>query len=384
MLNTNKFCYMLVPLPPMRTTPISIYSGEYPTSTSLAYFNHVKYPFDTLPTVTSHIYPHYVVYDTGKKLAHFFGEDLNEPRLPDMPYDAWVKGLDMGSAYLGVLKDCHTLYSRWMAVQPPPSFLRKGPDVQKLDENEGGKSGSGNKRWRGPTDGRRSLRSKKRSRTDVNDSGGHSDVVLGSPGNIGSQQTFDNVLTPSDSVSCHNLLQYDDSDVGNTVGVGDRNDGIDSEASILSFSFSVGIEAWRQSVRVAGVEGHVQKQVEDTNAEDERAVGRGAASLPSTENSTPSESIATVDHVRVAGEEPEGHVQKQVEDANAEDKCAVGRGAASPPSTENSAPSITMVDVGANIGPKDRGHCRGRSELEKHGLVQGSYNLCQAARGCGI
>ena len=111
MLNTNKFCYRLIPLPPMRTTPISIYSGEYPTSTSLANFNHVKYPFDTLPTVTSHIYPHYIVYDTGKKLAHFFGEDLDEPCLPDMPYDTWVKGLDMGSAYLGVLKDCHALYS---------------------------------------------------------------------------------------------------------------------------------------------------------------------------------------------------------------------------------------------------------------------------------
>jgi hypothetical protein len=72
--------------------------------------------------------------------------------------------------------------------------------------------------------------------------------VLGSPGNIGSQQTFDNVLTPSDSVSCHNLLQYDDSNVGNTVRVGDRNDGINSEASISSFSFSVGIEAWHQSI----------------------------------------------------------------------------------------------------------------------------------------
>jgi uncharacterized hydantoinase/oxoprolinase family protein len=100
-----------------------------------------------------------------------------------------------------------------------------------------------------------------------------------------------------------------------------------------------------------------------TNVEDECAVGRGAVSLPSTENSTPS--IATVDYVQVAGIEPEGHVQKQVEDTNAEDKCAVGRGAASPLSTENSAPSIMMVDVGANIGPKDGGHCRGRSKLER-------------------
>ena len=187
-----------------------------------------------------------------------------------------------------------------MVIQPPPSFLGKGPDIQQLDENEDGESGNSNKGWRGPSDGRRSLSSKKRSWTD--DSGRHSDIVLGSPGNIGSQQAFNNALTPFDSISCHNLLQYNDSNVGNTVGVGDKNDDIDSEASISSLSFSVGIKTWCQSMWVAGVEGHVQKQVEDTNVEDECAVGRGAASLPST---------------------------------------------------KNSAPSITMVDVGATIGPKD-------------------------------
>jgi hypothetical protein len=300
MLDQNKFRYKFIPLPPMRKNPISVYSGGYPTSTSLADFKHIQYPFRTLQTVTSHIYPHYVVYDVGKKLEHFFGKNLSYPLLPDMSYDTWIDELDMGSAVFGVLNDCHTLYSRWMAIQPPPSFLGKGPDIQKSDENEDGESGNSNKRWRGPSDGRRSLSSKKRSRTDG--SGGRSDIVLGSPGNIGSQRAFNNALTPFDSVSCHNLLQYDDSDVGNTVGVGDKNDDINSEASISSLSFSMGIETWRQSVWVAGVEGHVQKQVEDTNAEDECAVGRGAASLPST---------------------------------------------------KNSAPSITMVDVGATIGPKD-------------------------------
>lgn len=324
-LNGNKFRYMLVPLPPMRTTPISLYSGEYPTSISLADFNHIKYPFDTLPTVNSHIYPHYVVYDAGKKLTHYFGEDLNKPLLPDMPYDTWITGLDMGSAYLGFVNDCYTLYSRWMAVQPPPSFLRKSPVIQ--DENEDGNSGNSNRRWR-PSDGRRS---KKRSRTDGSDSGGHGDIVLGNPGNItySSQQTSDNALIPSDSVSCHNLLHYNDGEVENAVSVGDKNDDADSEVSISSFSFSVGIETWRRSVQMASVGKHVWKQAEDANADDGFAVGRssGAASLPSTESST------------------------------------------------------TMVDVGANIELKDTMDVITEDpSLEEHGLVKRSCNLRQAAR----
>ena len=72
----------------MRKNPISVYSGGYPTSTSLADFEHIQYPFHTLPAVTSHIYPHYIMYDVGKKLEHFFGKNLSYP----LPH-SWEKGL---------------------------------------------------------------------------------------------------------------------------------------------------------------------------------------------------------------------------------------------------------------------------------------------------
>ncbi|KAG6807886.1 hypothetical protein H0H92_006112 [Tricholoma furcatifolium] len=71
------------------------------------------YPFSTLPIITSHVRPHYVIYDLGKKLAkHAFGKDEFEHML----------GRENGST---ISFACLRIYRQWMDTKLPETF--KGP-----------------------------------------------------------------------------------------------------------------------------------------------------------------------------------------------------------------------------------------------------------------
>jgi hypothetical protein len=53
------------------------------------------YPSNQLPVIQSHVYPHYVIYDLGKKLQHFFGKEIDQELIPELSFETWVKGLNL-------------------------------------------------------------------------------------------------------------------------------------------------------------------------------------------------------------------------------------------------------------------------------------------------
>ncbi|KAM6496663.1 hypothetical protein JOM56_007136, partial [Amanita muscaria] len=62
------FRYKFIPLPPMEGTAVEFYNGDYTTEPTSSNSSLHFYPFNQLPIVESHVYPHYVIYNLGEKL----------------------------------------------------------------------------------------------------------------------------------------------------------------------------------------------------------------------------------------------------------------------------------------------------------------------------
>ncbi|KAF8235033.1 hypothetical protein L208DRAFT_792671 [Tricholoma matsutake] len=114
----------------MEGTAVEFYNGDYTTQPTSSDTSLHFYPFDQLPIVESHVYPHYVIYNLGEKLRHLFGDDLDQSPIPELTFPTFAMQLNTFYASLN-LTTCYQLYKRWMGCSVPTWFIQgKGHDEQ--------------------------------------------------------------------------------------------------------------------------------------------------------------------------------------------------------------------------------------------------------------
>lgn len=106
-----------------------------------------RYPYSKLANINLHIYPHYIIYHTGKKISSHIGDEnltaetarnLYRIEAPSELFDILVKVLD--------------IYRAWMSVNVPPHFKKgKSKSTKARKDKDPGGSGAGTQN--GPHDG---------------------------------------------------------------------------------------------------------------------------------------------------------------------------------------------------------------------------------------
>ena len=95
------------------------------------------YPFSELPLLKSHLYPHFVVYDAGEKLATHTVPDSNKiPRLPGSLFDEAEQRLPGASTLLPFIL---RLYTSWTSLQQLSSIsqnVTKATPDPRIDQAE--------------------------------------------------------------------------------------------------------------------------------------------------------------------------------------------------------------------------------------------------------
>ncbi|KAG6809714.1 hypothetical protein H0H92_015035 [Tricholoma furcatifolium] len=91
------------------------------------------YPFSTLPVITSHVRPHYVVYDLGKKLTK---HAIQANKIKNL-----IPGRKDGTT---ILSTCLNLFEGWMKVEPPNIFKGPLPTAEKGHDNGPGEATGSN------------------------------------------------------------------------------------------------------------------------------------------------------------------------------------------------------------------------------------------------
>jgi hypothetical protein len=230
----------------MNAVSLCRYDGNYASDPGPANTTLHFYPFDQLPVLQSHVYPHYVIYDLGKKLDHFFGEDLDQEPIPHLSFEMWVKGLH--SFYN--LEMCHRLYRSWMMVIPPTWY------IQGKDSDDNAPDGNGGVEDTSRSDtGSRATRSKSNSEAhgeDGNRGGGKDGAAVDNVPKSSEDDTFyidpiDNVVFPSDSVSCRDGLTRQ----GDAARCDNGEYGGDSDCGLSDTSWIDDLQSWRVKVHTA-------------------------------------------------------------------------------------------------------------------------------------
>jgi hypothetical protein len=102
--------YKFIPARNMRAFEIRCYSAPMETTQQAGptNFSSYYYPFDELPTITSHVHPHFVIYNIGlkmkKHLRDFFGIDNSHRRMIEKAmdlFDKWTQNIPAESNFYG-------------------------------------------------------------------------------------------------------------------------------------------------------------------------------------------------------------------------------------------------------------------------------------------
>lgn len=128
------FEYHIVPIKAMHEVQITRVVRDIKTNpTSLQFSNH-KFPYLTLPAFQCHAQPHFVLFNTGKKLSRLDDTDLKQWA------GVFAKRVgETSDTMVGIGNQIITMYKLWChhpTSQPPPP-------VNQYLSDYGGPSGSG-------------------------------------------------------------------------------------------------------------------------------------------------------------------------------------------------------------------------------------------------
>ncbi|KAF9488672.1 hypothetical protein BDN71DRAFT_1435961 [Pleurotus eryngii] len=131
------FPYRLLAFPAMmHFASLSTYDGSYPGSSHQDFTRH-SYPFETLPMYNLSIQPHFIIYDTGMKLATTLHPCLALAKTLQANIEcdglgsrasfeaALLHKLHIPASFTDILEHlwiCYSLYLRWMLSKPTPHF----------------------------------------------------------------------------------------------------------------------------------------------------------------------------------------------------------------------------------------------------------------------
>ena len=195
----------------MEASSFNIYTGNYTNPPSINDTTLHFFPFVNLPTLHSHVHPHYVIYNLGEKIQSFFGDDLEGT---DSAFETFAAKL--GSSVLpAIIKQCYRLYKRWMQCQVPAAFFRK--EGEEHDEQ----SQNPNDALQNPAFSNSDARiTRFRYRSEYGSQGGNADIGSGAvpkeracegtdpQDDVHSEDFPDNVICPEDSISCLNGSEW--------------------------------------------------------------------------------------------------------------------------------------------------------------------------------
>jgi len=270
----------------MEATPVLHYSGDYATKPGHSDTRLLHYPFDRLPIVESHIYPHYVIINLGEKLAHFFGGNLEQEPIPGLSFKAFMD--ELNTVYAVHLGTCYKLYKRWISAVPPTWFIQ-GKDS---DDQPSGQSNAPDDAVRSQT-GSRLTRSRSKSQADGTGKGnGNGGVPINhvptTPQNDAlSVDSLDNMVYPTDSISCWDGPFNGDEERNEDGGGSDTNSGFSDALWVDE------IETWWTTVLIA-VDKEEKKEGADEGAES-MGVVKGTSLRPGSSAGSNSESSTMVD-----------------------------------------------------------------------------------------
>ena len=267
----------------MEATPILHYSGDYTTKPGHYDTRLLHYPFGQLPIVESHIYPHYVIFNLGEKLMHFFGENLDQEPIPGLSFESFKD--ELNTVYAAHLVTCYNLYKRWIGAVPPTWFTRDS------DGEDQGQSDAPDDAVRSEF-GSRMTRSRSKSQAGGTDGGrnGTSAPVDSAPtateNDAFSVDSAENIVYPTDSISCGDRPFNGDEERNESVGSSDT----DSDFSDALWVDE--IQTWRTNVVIA-VEKEERKKENDEGDESMEVVKR-ASSEPGLSVGSYSESSTVI------------------------------------------------------------------------------------------
>lgn len=175
------FTYQLCPVPSMKKfSNMTRYEGNYNRVDPEA-FQRYTHPFAQLPKITLPVYPHFAIYDAGRKIAKMFPNE----KIPDFETH-WGASREL-DAHLQLIVH---IYQNWMKTKPPKEFLNSRDVTTILPDSSGSGPGVGDiEEGSSGTPG---------SRSDHDSSGDQEEEGLGGSGAVEATD----MIAPGDSVSC--------------------------------------------------------------------------------------------------------------------------------------------------------------------------------------
>lgn len=232
--STKVFKYRLIPFPEMKGTWSVRRPNHFTTEfTSEIQVQQFYYPFGDLPVISLHVPYHFVVYDTGKKLASFYGG--TEPTQVQLGNDFKIHPDSIEAI---ILLAIWQIYHAWMSVEPSSQWKSApsqpgagGPDSQ--DDSGGPYSPGGSKGGDGqglPDENNGSPQGGSGPKEGNTDAGGY-----------GPTQLLPS-LGPEDSASCRDVGEVEEESDGQVPVDADEDEEWEDP------EYGAWLEAWAEDV----------------------------------------------------------------------------------------------------------------------------------------